>query len=295
MQEQDLTRQLAHLIVYQAVDEDARVHARQGIIDFFAVTYPVIKELIPDSSWHAIRQVYADNTLSNLALKLGYAGHALDFDDFHADFRGHPSVVILPVLFALLDEQAYTFDHFLDAYCIGVEVSGRLGLAISQQHYLKGFHSTATLGIVASTAAMARFCRFDEDQVCNAIGLACTLSSGLRSQFGSAIKPLHVGFTCQRVIEIYRLVQSEVCGQSKGVLDNFLKAYSDLDRIVPEHLIRHWGNPFRIVSPSLEFKPYASCSGTHTTIDVVKKLKHEWLNTGQSIDDLLSIIDKIEL
>ncbi|MBF7685407.1 MmgE/PrpD family protein [Acinetobacter sp. B10A] len=292
---QDLTINVAQSIVHTQVTDYARLAAKDGVKDFFAVTYPVMKGLIPDTSWQKIKYVYPHHDMASFALKTAYAGHALDYDDFHADFRGHPTVVILPVLFALLEVKTLSsVSEFLDAYTIGVEVAGRLGLAISQQHYAKGFHATSSLGIIAATAAMARLCRFDVQQTANALGLACTLSSGLRAQFGTAIKPLHAGFVAQKTIEIYQLVSANIQGQTHRVLDAFLNAYSDSKALQPDQFIQSWGQPFRIVTPGLEFKPYASCAGTHTTIEAVKQIKQHWLMHHKSTKQLILSIDKIE-
>lgn len=291
----DLTKQLSQKIVKSQLTEQAREAAKAGLKDYFAVTYPVLRELIPDNTWHKIRQTYPAQDMADMALKLAYAGHALDYDDFHPDFRGHPSVVILPVLLALLQQKrVVSTNEFLDAYCIGLEVAGRLGLAISQQHYAKGFHSTASLGIIAATAAMTRLSRFSVEQTRNAIGLACTLASGLRAQFGTAIKPLHAGFVAQKTIEIYRLVCADIQGQQENVLQAFMKAYSDAPALDQQLLINNWGRPFRIIQPGLEFKPYASCAGTHTTIEVIKTLKKKELTTGKDLLTFLNEIEKIE-
>jgi len=136
-----LTAELSHLILSTQPSAEAREKARQGVQDFIAVTWPVLQGHVTDSGLPALRRVYNQNDARSKALLFGYAGHALDFDDFHADFRGHPSTVILPALFALTNETTSTAEQFLDAYVIGVEVAGRLGLAAGQQHYTQGFHN----------------------------------------------------------------------------------------------------------------------------------------------------------
>ena len=72
-------------------------------------------------------------------------GHALDYDDVHAEVRGHPSTVILPALIALGDRGG-DGRRFLEAYIVGVEAMARIALALSNEHYERGFHNTATAG-----------------------------------------------------------------------------------------------------------------------------------------------------
>src|SRR5476651_280712 len=98
------TRQLARLIVGSCPDAAAREKARSGLLDYLAVTLPVLLGRAPDSGLDRLFEVYNGRDARTRALLLGYAGHALDYDDFHPDFRGHPSTVILPTLFALAAE-----------------------------------------------------------------------------------------------------------------------------------------------------------------------------------------------
>ncbi|WP_139829349.1 MmgE/PrpD family protein [Lonsdalea iberica] len=45
-----------------------------------------------------VKQVLRNNDRLSHSLRLGYAGHALDFDDVPPALRDHPSTVILPAL-----------------------------------------------------------------------------------------------------------------------------------------------------------------------------------------------------
>ena len=269
-----LEKELSRKILQLKVSDLARAKAIEGVFDYCAVTYPVITEQVDDLDWLKIKKAYPDSDLASTALKLAYAGHALDYDDFHPDFRGHPSVIILPCLLSLFEVENFTFSEFLDAYCVGIETAGRIGLAISQNHYSQGFHNTSTLGIFSGIAAVARLSKFTQLETQIALGLGATLSSGLRAQFGTAIKPLHAGFTAEKVLKIYTLIKYKLYGKSEDVLSSFFHAYGC--HIQPEKLFKHWGEPFRIVQPGLEFKPYASCAGTHTSMDAVYQIKKNY-------------------
>jgi len=60
-------------------------------------------------------------------------------------------------------------------------------------------------------------------------------------------------------------------------------------------LIKHWGQPWRIVSPGLEFKPYATCSGTHSAADATRVLRQQWLDSGETLATLLAEISHIDV
>lgn len=290
-----LTQSLARLIVSSAPCPLAHEAAREGLLDFLAVTLPVLRGTLPDEGLTILHQVYRTDDPPTRALLLGYAGHALDFDDFHPDFRGHPSVVILPALLALASQNAdIDGAHFLDAYAIGVEMSGRLGLAMGSQHYILGFHNTATLGTIAAAAACARLMKSTEQQTAVALGIAATQSAGLRTQFGSDVKPLHAGMAAQSAVIATQLSLAGFHGQPDNVLESFLLAYG-AGQQQPEKLIADWGVPWRIISPGLELKPYPTCGGTHSAADAARALREAWLQKGNSPDTLIAAIKCIEV
>jgi 2-methylcitrate dehydratase PrpD len=94
-------------------------------------------------------------TPERAALVNGSFGHALDFDDTLSMMPAHPSTVILPALFASIDERTTGHD-VMDAYVIGLEVGAKLGLAIGNGHYRRGFHATGTLAIFSAMTARRR-------------------------------------------------------------------------------------------------------------------------------------------
>lgn len=291
----NITRQLAKLIVSSQPGSEARERARAGVLDYVAVTLPVLRGDVRDSGLVALRHVCQARDAQTRALLLGYAGHALDYDDFHPDFRGHPSTVILPALLALASDVQPEAGALLDAYVTGVEVAGRVGLAATQRHYQAGFHSTATLGTLAAAAAVARLLKASEEQTATLLGIATTQASGLRAQFGSATKPLHAGLAAQSAVLAGRLTLAGFQGQQQGVIDAFLQAcggeQSDVSR-----LIASWGAPWRILSPGLEFKPYPTCGGTHTAADVARRLRQQALPRFQgSVEKMVAAISRIEV
>lgn len=291
---ENVTARLAGLICHSQPDDRARDKARAGLLDFTSVTLPLLRNEIVDSGWRQLQQLYPQHDSETRALRLGYAGHALDFDDFHADFRGHVGTVILPALLALAAERPVSARHFLDAWIIGVETAGRLGLAISQQHYHRGFHNTATLGTLAATAAAARLLNVTTSHTAVALGIAATSASGLRAQFGSAVKPLHAGLAARSAVMALRLAQADFGGQATGVIEAFLAACGG-ERSDPSLLLRDWGQTWRIVTPGLEFKPYATCSGTHSAADAALKLRQRWLEEGRQPHELFTAIAHIEV
>ncbi|NPE54367.1 immunity protein [Dickeya dadantii] len=289
-----ITNQLARLIVASQPDTAVIDLARDGVTDFIACALPVWHGAVADSGLAPLKSVYPGHDSQTRSLLLGYAGHALDFDDFHSGFRGHPGTVILPALLALAGEQpAITEEQFLVAYAIGVETAGRLGLAAGPRHYSQGYHNTATLGAIAAAAAACRLTGATPDQTANALGLAASQAAGLRAQFGSAMKPLHAGLAARAGLSAAQLALAGFHGNHDTVLDAFLAAHGD-GQHHSDALITDWGNPWRLVSPGLTFKRYPTCGGTHSAAEAAFILREQYLQRfDQSLDGLPDAVDRI--
>lgn len=284
-----ITAQFAHLILNSQPDETALSAARRGVKDYFACALPIARGALSDAGLAAIGKTFPPNGSENRALRYGYVSHALDFDDYHPALRGHPSTVVLSVLLAL-NGDSDNVTKLLTAYVIGVEAAGRLGLAAGTQHYVLGFHSTATLGAVAACAAVARYLQLDQRQTQIALGLAATQAAGLRSQFGSAAKPLHAGLAARNAVNAALLAQAGFIGQPEGVLENLLISHGG-ERQKPECLTDGWGTPWRILQPGLEFKRYPTCGGTHSAAEAALALRARLQEQG----DALAEVAKIEV
>ncbi|WP_028694033.1 MmgE/PrpD family protein [Pseudomonas cremoricolorata] len=270
-----LSERLADALLNTRPRDLERQLARDGLVDYFACLLPVHLGLLQDTALAPVRQVYpAQHSVDNHALQLGYMSHALDFDDYHATFRGHPSTVVLSTLLALSAQHADVARHerFLDAYVIGVELAGRLGKAIGTRHYAVGLHSTATLGVIAATGAACHLLQLSAQHTQIALGLAATQAAGLRAQFGSAAKALHAGLAARQAVNSVQLAASGFAAQPQQVLEQMLEVLG-FGVAQPEALLADWGAPWRIVKPGLEFKRYPTCGGTHSAIEAAFALR----------------------
>lgn len=295
-----ITAQLARLIATTQPDTNAIDLARDGVMDFIACALPVWHGAVADSGLAPLKSVYPGNDSQTRSLLLGYAGHALDFDDFHSGFRGHPGTVILPALLALAGEQpTITEERFLAAYVIGVETAGRLGLAAGPRHYSLGYHNTATLGAIAAAAATCRLTAATTDQIANALGLAASQAAGLRAQFGSAMKPLHAGLAARAGLSATQLALAGFHGNHDTVLDAFLATHGDGQQH-SDALVTGWGEPWRVQSPGLTFKRYPTCGGTHSAAEAAFILREHYRQarslppySGHPSDDFSAAVDRI--
>src|SRR5260370_4997696 len=135
------------------------------------------------------------------ALVNGISIHADDFDDTQLaaakdrvyGLLMHPTVPVLPAVFALAEQRAVSGKEWMLAYHVRAEVECKISEAIAPRHYQDGFHTTGTCGPFGSTAACASLLKFDLSKTLTAFGLAASHSGGLRENFGTMTKPVQAG------------------------------------------------------------------------------------------------------
>ena len=101
------------------------------------------------------------------------------------------------------------------AYVVGYETECRIARGVHFHHYDKGWHPTATIGIFGTVAAAARLLRFTPEQTAVALGLAASFASGLKANFGTMTKPLHVGHATRNGLFAALMVQRGLHRQSR--------------------------------------------------------------------------------
>lgn len=201
------------------------------------------------------------------ALLYGMAAHALDFDDVSMLAICHPSAPVLAALLAVEPWDHLTGPELCEALAIGTEVMIRMGQAIGLHHYELGFHATATLGVFGATAALARLLRLDPDTTANALAIAASLSSGLRLNFGSMVKPLHVGIAAANAVRAIKWAKAGIEASSGDLFlpGGVLTAFSGGAQVEWPDAIG-LGSPFAIEAPGFEQKRYPCCYLLHKII-----------------------------
>lgn len=149
---------------------------------------------------------------SQAAMVNAVMAHVLDYDDTYSTISykavsestdpndpavgmtvGHMGACLLPSVLAVGETTKAGGHKVLEAYAAGFEVACRIGHVMGLKHYMKGYHSTSTLGCMAATAAAAKLLELDAQKICMAFGLAAAQASGLRGNFGSMAKSLQAG------------------------------------------------------------------------------------------------------
>jgi len=195
---------------------------------------------------------------AHAALANGLIGHALDFDDYHADTVIHGTDACLPAILAVAEKMGLSGADVLTALVLGIDVSIRIGLGLGSYHYERGWHSTSTAGIFGATAGVAKLLRLSTDQTVNAFGMCGTQASGLRQVFGTMCKPFHPGKACMDAVLSSSLAQTGFTS-SKNILEGELGLLEVLTENPDEGVILEGlGSKYHIADVS--FKPYPSCA-----------------------------------
>src|SRR6266403_175438 len=214
------------------------------------------------------------------ALLNGISIHADDFDDTQLaaakdrvyGLLMHPTVPVLPAIFALAEQRRVTGKDWMLAYHLGAEVECKIAEAISPRHYQDGFHTTGTCGPFGSAAACAKLLNFDLSKTLNTFGLAASQSGGLRENFGTMTKPFQAGHAAESGLVSAELVAlgwtaaEQILEADRGFFHAFGGSYDTtaiMDRL---------GKPWTFASPGISLKPYPSGSLTHPAMTELARM-----------------------
>ena len=164
-------------------------------------------------------------TAAQAALANGAAGHAMDFDDTQLSttpdrtygLLTHPTIPALAAALAVAERQGASGAAFLEAFLIGFEVECKIAEAIDPSHYQRGFHSSGTIGVFGAAACAAKLMKLDAQAVAHTLTIASSLAAGIRVNFGSMTKPLHVGRAAENGVVAAELGSRGFTGGADGL------------------------------------------------------------------------------
>lgn len=207
----------------------------------------------------------------------GTASHALDFDDVNANIGGHPSVMLVPAILALGEARNLGGGDMIAAYVAGFELETRLGRAVNFHHYEKGWHPTVTLGIFGTVAAAGRLIGLDAERTATALALACSLASGIKANFGTMTKPLHVGHAVRNGVFAAHLAEQGFTASLDAFEEKqgFFEVFNGRGTYDAERVFDNWGRPFDVQDQGPGLKQYPCCGSTHAAIDCAFEILKE--------------------
>ena len=213
---------------------------------------------------------------SDAVLLNAMAGHLDDFDDDEALVSiAHVTIPTLAAVLAAASTVDTSGKIVLNSYLSGVETMVALGAVLNPEHYMLGWHASATLGVFGATMASAHVLGLSSEQKATALSFASTASSGMRSAFGSSAKPWQVaaaardGFNAALLARsgldanaslFGRMSLTELYGGNAARID---AAFSRIGR----------SSPFD--DPGVTIKAYPCCTAAHTAMEACEAIRHQ--------------------
>lgn len=218
------------------------------------------------------------------ALWHGLAGHAMDWDDTQVSYGPgrmyglltHPTVPPLSACLSIGEMiGGVNGKQFITAFNAGFEVECKIAEAINPDHYARGFHTSGTIGTFGSAVAAAKMLNLNEEQIAMTIGIAASMASGIRANFGTMTKPLHVGRSSENGVTAALLVKNGFTADVNS-LDGkwgYLAIAGPGGEL--DHVLGKFGNPLTIENPGVSIKPYPCGVLTHPSMDALKYLMRD--------------------
>lgn len=285
-----LTVQLAQRVCAfrpEDLTEEMFVAARTAIIDTIAVTLlgsceemvRIMRATLGDDLSGPASLIGSGESASVLDATMvnGLASHALDFDDFTQEFGGHPSVPIVAGLLALAQAHGASGREFVAAYVAGIETESRIAAAVHFHHYEKGWHPTSTLGVFGAAASAAHLLKLDVDATSIALAIAASCASGMKANFGTYTKPLHVGHCARSGVHAALLAQQGFTANPFALehKQGFLQLYNGEGTFDAQQMLGEWFQPAVVCAPGISLKQFACCGSTHPAVYMAMRLRKQ--------------------
>ena len=211
----------------------------------------------------------------------GIASHVHDYDDTHLETIIHPTGPVASALLAQAEalEAPTSGKDFILALVAGIEAECKLGLAVWPKHYDLGWHITSTVGSIGAAVAVGKLLALDEEKMSHAISIAATQVTGLREQFGSDTKSLHVGRSAQNGLLAAVLASHGYTGSVHALeaKRGWVKVVgAGSDRL--EEMLGSLGAIWEVEKNS--FKPFPCGIVVHPSIDGCIRLRQDMMSTG---------------
>lgn len=272
-------------------------HGRRMIVDYLAAsvagsTNPLsqrlrdfLAESEPGTRATAIRG--ARMTASAAAYTNGVAAHGLELDDGYTPGSVHPGAAVIPAVLAVAEATKASIDDAARAVAVAVEVTARIAAAGHPAVLNAGFHNTGVTGVFGAAVGVISLLGGNEQQYCDALGLAGSHAGALREYHAAAseVKRLHAGKAARDGVVCGEMAMAGISGPDT-VLEGpngYFAAFARGDW-KPGVLLGRLGEAW--VCTRTYIKPYPCCRHLHGPIDAALALRA----SGQfDIDDVESV------
>lgn len=269
----------------RAYDSADREKALVNVIDAIGVTSagfrrPELARLIGSSLIDA-SATHASALLGNplrcrvheAALVNAMAGHLDDFDDDETRVSiSHVSVPSLMAALATAGIADVSGARLIDAYIAGVGTIVALGEVLNPDHYYRGWHASATLGVFGAAVATSEILDLSVEEMATALSFAVTASSGSRSAFGSDAKPYQVAAATSAGVSSALLAKAGLTANTSLFTKmGLVPLYGGDALAISRAMARLSGRP--LTDPGVTIKAYPCCTDTHAAIEGAARIR----------------------
>lgn len=217
--------------------------------------------------------ITAPQSINDAAFLNGLNGHALDFDDGTNAGIIHLGSPLFSVLLPLAQQYKFSGSDLLRAAVLGYETSFTMARSIQPTHKQRGYHATATCGLLGIAVAAAEVLKFTPEQRYNAFATAALSATGTLKvlEDSSELKPYNVAKTAMLGITAVQMAKAG------------FRTPDDVFAGVAGYLSQMFGSEDVTMVPTIldgtyavqkaYIKPYAACRYTHPSIDIAKDLR----------------------
>ena len=212
----------------------------------------------------------------NAAFVNGIMSKCYDFDG--PQIGGHNSPIVIPLTFALAEQQNLSGKKVIEGVVAGIEVMGRVSKALGPEHQVPhGFHKTSTSGIFGATASAGKMLKLNQEQMMDALGIAGSCVGGTDAYMqpgGAWTNSLHCGKPASDGILCAMLAQEGFTGPKwilEGI-DGVLQCYSPRETTDPAALVDGLGEKWYFGENLVGYKRFACCGSMHPCLEAFNKL-----------------------
>lgn len=236
-------------------------------------------------------KIHLKTDAAHCAMLCAMSAHSRDYDDMSASLNGHPTALLVPVIFSLAQDCRSTGEAMLKAYIVGIETDAILGKIFSLGGYHKSWNPTCFIGIFGAVAASSCLLKLDKTQLVNALCIAVNESTGFKANFGSTAKDLAIGSTAAKAIMAAEYAGLGMRANTDAFEGAFgiLSAFGKVDSEKAREIIQSHKSDF--IEPGLVMKPYPSCRGNHSGIDCAMAIVRQHRFTA---DDVLRVVCSVD-
>ncbi|KAF2107791.1 hypothetical protein BDV96DRAFT_672944 [Lophiotrema nucula] len=228
---------------------------------------------------------------------------ATELDDYHSAAPLHSASVLLPALFAAVDNMKardvkISGADFLLAAVVGFETGPRVGNALHGANMLSmGWHSGPIFGSPAAAAATSKLFDLRPREIESALGLACTQAGGLMAaQYEGMVKRVQHAFASRNGLFGAMLAREGYVGMKKiferpygGFLSMFSKGCERAPQYKPQEVVKDLGSLWH--TNIIRVKLHACVGGCHGQIELLASMQaaHPERFATDSLKDITSI------